>query len=111
MIYIDDIHDPVMVMVPRTLGVTEPREARLRLTGTVSLKTVDIPVLDIRTHGDCYALTGDFSRAEDPGEYEYRLTDRDGLLASGVLVVEDRPASGPVQYNKEVTYEQYQAQR
>ena len=39
------------------------------------------------------------------GEYEYTLSDEDGVLSSGVLVVGD--LENPKEYIKEITYEQY----
>ena len=108
MIYLEDISAPVTVMIPRTIASADTTEAHLRLKGTVSLKTFDIDVIGIVADGGYYAVTADFGPVPEPGEYEYRLTARDGLLASGIIVVRS-PRRGVIQYNRDVTYEQYQA--
>ena len=39
------------------------------------------------------------------GEYEYILSDKIGVLSTGILVVGD--LDNPLEYNNETTYEQY----
>lgn len=39
------------------------------------------------------------------GEYEYTLSDEDGVLSTGLLVIGDLEI--PTEYNKEIAYEQY----
>lgn len=39
------------------------------------------------------------------GEYEYTLSDREGVLSTGLLVVGE--VNTPIEFNKVITYEQY----
>lgn len=39
------------------------------------------------------------------GEYEYTLSDEEGVLSTGLLIIGD--LENPTEYNKEIAYEQY----
>lgn len=72
----------------------------------VGLSEISSEVIDLNISAYYYnvaiALGADVQR----GEYEYSLTDEDGELSTGLLVVgEDRNAK---EYNQEIIYKQYE---
>jgi len=108
MIYLNNTTDAQAVFIPRDTDITGP--LRLTMRSTVGLEVpVSVAVLDLNVHRLCYHLGITLPEGIASGEYEYTLTS-DGLVVStGVVVVADglTPAG---QYNKTITYEQYEGQ-
>ena len=106
MIYLNKTTEAQTVLIPRDTEATGL--LRLKMRSTVGL---DIPVsvaaIDLDVHRLCYQLGITLPEDIVPGEYEYTLTADEETVSTGVMVVADAP-NKPGQYNKEITYEQYE---
>lgn len=107
MIYIDNDNPRLLVRFPRTCSASL-QGAVLEFVSTVDRKSYTIPVTSIDEDGDYFAIVGDFSGLEASGEYEYRLTASDEILASGVAAIGELPAVVREQYESEKEYQQYE---
>ena len=106
MIYLNKTTEAQTAFIPRVTEATGL--LRLKMRSTVGL---DIPVsvaaIDLDVHRLCYQLGITLPEDIVPGEYEYTLTADEETVSTGVMVVTDAP-NKPGQYNKEITYEQYE---
>lgn len=108
MIYLNNTTDAQVVYIPRDTDLSGTLQLTAR--STVGL---DIPItatmVDLKVHRLCYALALTLPEGITTGEYEYTLMAGGEKVSSGVLVVLDSIINAE-QYNKEITYEQYQGQ-
>lgn len=73
---------------------------------TMNLNTFELEAVNISSSSLYFNISLALPQGLPAGEYEYALTDNDGVLSSGVMVVGD--LSIPVEYINETTYEQYE---
>lgn len=106
MIYIAQPAADTVIRIPRTAML--PYEgAQLTLRSTVGLQEISVTLASVQASPLYYTIAGDFSAVGTAGEYEYRLTAGDALLASGILVVGELPDVPRLEYEKTIEYEQY----
>lgn len=104
MIYLSNTSGSQSVMIPKdreSIGTMV-----FSAQSTMNLTSFDREVVNIGSSALYFNISFLLEDGIPAGEYEYTLTDDEGLLSSGVMVVGD--LSIPVEYNNEVTYEQYE---
>lgn len=106
MIYIAQPAADTVIRIPRT-ALLPYEGAQLTLRSTVGLQETEIDLASVEASPLYYTIEGDFSALATAGEYEYRLTAGDALLASGILVVGELPDVTRLEYEKTIEYEQY----
>ena len=108
MIYLNNTTEAQVVFIPRDTNLTGTLQFTAR--STVGL---DIPIsatmLDLKVHRLCYALAVTLPEDIATGEYEYTLRAGEEIVSTGLLVIRDGLTKAE-QYNKEITYEQYEGQ-
>lgn len=108
MIYLQNTTDPQVLFIPRSVETPEGSIV-FRAKNTIDLSVdVDVEVTDLRTSGLYYNVAVALPEGVPDGEYEYNLSVGDTTLSTGLLVVGER--KDPNEYNKEVTYEQYETE-
>ena len=109
MVYFTNTADAQTVYLPKSLG-EGVGALTLTLRSTVDLDNAfDGAVIDLKTSDLYYRVPLSLPKGTPAGEYEYSLVDSTGdILASGVARVGDY--AGFDEYNKDITYEQYNAE-
>ena len=102
MVYLKNINEPQEVFVPKC----RLAEGGLVLTikGVISHSDVSINVFDLETSGLYFRFSFILPENITSGEHEYTLSDDDGVLSTGLLIVGE--PSSPIEYNKTIQYEQ-----
>ena len=99
-----------MVYVPRNDGSMPNGDLVFKARNTINLDVeIDMYVADLQVSDLYFYLAVILPEDVTEGEYEYELKFEDTLLSSGLLVVGDY--TKPDQYEKDVTYEQYETER
>lgn len=83
----------------------------LKIRNTTDLQEIyNSEVTDKGTSGSYY--TFDITLPEDivDGEYEYILSDNDDVLSTGIITIQGKDTYPKEQYNKPITYEQYETE-
>lgn len=107
MIYLTNTTDAQPVFVPRDTAVCGGTLS-FRATSTVELKRVlDCTVLDLRSTKIYYSIAVALPSGATPGEYRYELKDGDTVVSTGLLVVGEYTADVAGEYDKPISYEQY----
>ena len=110
MIYLQNTQEAQEVYVPRSNGMTPDGDLVFKAKNTINLtEEIDLYVSDLQVSDLYYFLAVTLPEEVTDGEYEYTLSFEDTILATGLLVVGDY--SNPDQYEKEITYEQYETER
>ena len=108
MIYLKNTTESQVVFIPRDTDLTGTLQFTAR--STVGL---DIPIsatmLDLKVHRLCYALAVTLPEDIATGEYEYALRAGGEKVSTGLLIIRDGITQAE-QYNKDITYEQYEGQ-
>lgn len=108
MIYLQNTEKPQVVFVPRN-GAYSQDDLVFKAKSTIDLEVeITCPVTDLHTSELYYNLALTLSEGIPTGEYEYSLMSGEMLLSSGILVVGE--GTSPRQYEKEITYEQYESE-
>jgi len=106
MIYLKNTTDAQVVYIPRDTDLSGTLQFSAR--STVGL---DIPItatlLDLKVHRLCYAMALTLPEDIATGEYEYKLTAGGNPVSTGILIIREGD-NKPGQYNKNITYEQYE---
>lgn len=108
MIYLQNTTEAQVVSVPK--NVQKPNGAfRFKARNTIDLSVeVDRLVADLHTSDLYFNLSVVLPAGIPNGEYEYTLSVGDAVLSSGLLVIGENANAS--QYNKDVTYEQYETE-
>lgn len=106
MIYLQNIREPQVLFVPKN-GASASGALTLKARSTIDGDFIIDHVLDLKTSDLYYNLSIALPDGCPDGEYEYALMDDNAVLSTGMLVLGS--AGSPNEYNKDVTYEQYQA--
>lgn len=108
MVYINpDTQGRATLRLPRTLFAASLAGVALSLRSNMERKEYAVQIESISEDGDYYLIAGDFSGIKASGEYDYRLTIGDAVLASGVAVIGELPEVAADEYHHEVNYQQY----
>jgi hypothetical protein len=111
MIYLQNTQEAQEVYVPRSKGETpQGGDLVFKAKNTINLtEEIDLFVSDLQVSDLYYFLAVILPENVTDGEYEYELKFEDTILATGLLVVGE--FSGADQYEKEISYEQYETER
>lgn len=111
MIYLENTQEAQEVYIPRNNGETpQGGDLVFKAKNTINLDVeIDMYVSDLRVSDLYYFLAVILPEEVTDGEYEYTLSFEDTILSTGLLVVGDY--TKPDQYEKDVTYEQYETER
>ena len=108
MIYLQNTTEAQAVFIPKDTDITGA--LRFVAKSTVGLDIpISVAMLDLNVHRLCYHLGITLPEYIASGEYEYTLTAGGIVVSTGVMVVADAPTQDG-QYNKTITYEQYEGQ-
>ena len=106
MIYLQNISDSQVLFVPKSKE-TPAGDLVFRAKSTIDLETeINQVVIDLGTSDLYYNLAVTLPPKLPNGEYEYTLAVGEELMSSGLLVIGENSTAS--QYNKEITYEQYE---
>ena len=107
MIYLTNTTDAQVVFVPRDTAICGGT-LTFRATSTVELKKIlDCVVLDLQSTKIYYNIALALPSDATPGEYEYVLKSGDAVVSTGLLVVGEYTVDVAGEYDKPITYEQY----
>lgn len=110
MIYLQNTQEAQVVYIPRNDGNMSNGDLVFNAKNTINLDVeIDMYVADLQVSDLYFYLAVILPEDVTEGEYEYELKYEDTLLSSGLLVVGDY--TKPDQYEKDVTYEQYETER
>ena len=110
MIYLQNNTEAQEVHIPRNDGSMPGGDLVLKARNTINLDVeIDLYVADLQVSDLYYFLAVILPEEVTDGEYEYELKHEDSILSTGLLVVGD--LARPDQYEKDVTYEQYETER
>lgn len=108
MIYLHNTTEAQVMFVPKNTAVPAG-VLRFVAKNTIDLSVeVNRFVRDLRTSDLYFNLSVALPAGIPNGEYEYTLSVGDAVLSSGLLVVGENANAS--QYNKDVTYEQYETE-
>lgn len=102
MIYLEKSKDAQSLFVPRHREVDG--ELMLTLKSSVNLTSYSAETIDLDTSALYHRISVTLENAQS-GEYEYTLSDGNGVLSTGLLVI--REERNVIEYNNEIYYEQY----
>ena len=106
MIYLQNTTESQVLFVPRSGAVPEG-DLVLKAKNTIDLETeIEETVTDLRTSDLYFNLAIALPAGLPDGEYEYSLSVEGVTLSTGLLVIGEN--STPSQYEKDITYEQYE---
>ena len=109
MIYLQNTQEAQEVHVPRSIGMIPQGDLVFKAKNTINLtEEIDLYVSDLQVSNLYYFLAVILPENVTNGEYEYTLSYEDTTLATGLLVVGDY--AQPDQYEKEISYEQYETE-
>ena len=107
MIYLHNTSEAQVVFIPRN-GVTPEGDLVFKAKSTIDLTDFSQVVTDLQTSDLYYNLAVTLPADLTDGEYEYTLAAGDIILSSGLLVIGEN--FSPEEYNKTITYEQYETE-
>lgn len=108
MIYLQNTTESQVVFVPKN-GAVPSGSLVFKAKSTIDLsQEINQGVTDLDTSDLYFNLAVTLPADLPNGEYEYTLSVGEILLSSGLLVIGEN--SDPSQYNKEITYEQYETE-
>ena len=107
MIYLKNISDAQILMIPRNGGIVTG-EMSLVIRNTTDLKETTLSVTDLNTSGHYFNLAVALPGGLADGEYQYSLKDGNIQLSCGLLYVGD--LQSPSQHDTTITYKQYESE-
>ena len=106
MIYLQNTPESQVVFVPKS-GATPQGDLVFRAKSTIDLEVeVNQAVTDLHTSDLYFNLAVSLPDGLPNGEYEYTLLAGGIPVSTGLLVIGEN--SAPSQYQKDITYEQYE---
>lgn len=110
MIYLTNTTTAQAVFIPRDSDIAGTGTLTFSAQSTVDLETaISATVLDLEISEQYYRVALTLNEDTQPGEYEYTLAQAGTTVSEGVLVVGEY-VSTPTEYDKTITYEQYNAE-
>lgn len=108
MIYLQNISESQVMFIPKN-GSSAVADLVFRATSTIDLNMkVECDVVDLASSDLYYHVIISLPAGLPDGEYEYVLASGQIPVSSGLLIIGE--ASDPSQYNKDITYEQYETE-
>ena len=108
MIYLQNISEAQVALIPRN-GVEPLGDLVFKAKSTIDLAIeINQGVIDLGTSEQYYNIAIELPEGIPTGEYEYTLYGGDQALSTGLLVVGEYARES--EYNKEITYEQYETE-
>ena len=107
MIYLKNISDAQILMIPRNGGIVTG-EMSLVMRNTTDLQETTISVTDLNTSGLYFNLAVALPGGLADGEYQYSLKDGNIQVSCGLLYVGD--LQSPSQHETTITYKQYESE-
>jgi hypothetical protein len=108
MIYLQNTTDPQVMFIPRSDAVPQG-DLVFKARNTIDLEVeINEVVTDLQTSDLYFNLAISLPADLPNGEYEYTLAVGEIRLSTGLLVIGEN--SHPSEYNKEITYEQYETE-
>lgn len=106
MIYLANTTDAQVAYIPRDTDLTGTLSLSLKSTVDLDTPYISATVLDLNVFRTMYAVGVELPEGIQSGEYEYTLRAGGVQVSTGVLIIGDY-AHTREQYNKQITYEQY----
>ena len=107
MIYLKNISDAQILMIPRNGGIVTG-EMTLVMRNTTDLHEITLSVTDLNTSGLYFNLAVALHGGLADGEYQYSLNDGNIQVSCGLLYVGD--LQSPSQHETTITYKQYESE-
>lgn len=107
MIYLKNISDAQILMIPRNGGIVTG-EMTLVMRNTTDLQETTISVTDLNTSGLYFNLAVALPGGLADGEYQYSLKNGNIQVSCGLLYVGD--LQSPSQHETTITYKQYESE-
>ena len=107
MIYLKNISDAQILMIPRNGGIVTG-EMTLVMRNTTDLQETTLSVTDLNTSGLYFDLAVSLPGGLADGEYQYSLKDGNIQVSCGLLYVGD--LQSPSQHETTITYKQYESE-
>ena len=107
MIYLKNISDAQILMIPRNGGIVT-REMSLVMRNTTDLQETTLSVTDLNTSGLYFNLAVSLPGGLADGEYQYSLKNGNIQVSCGLLYVGD--LQSPSQHETTITYKQYESE-
>ena len=107
MIYLKNISDAQILMIPRNGGIVTG-EMTLVIRNTTDLQETTLSVTDLNTSGLYFNLAVTLPGGLADGEYQYSLKNGNIQMSCGLLYVGD--LQSPSQHETTITYKQYESE-
>ena len=107
MIYLKNISDAQILMIPRNGGIVTG-EMTLVMRNTTDLQETTLSVTDLNTSGLYFNLAVALPGGLADGEYQYSLKNGKIQVSCGLLYVGD--LQSPSQHETTITYKQYESE-
>ena len=107
MIYLKNISDAQILMLPRNGGIVTG-EMTLVMRNTTDLQETTLSVTDLNTSGLYFNLAVTLPGGLADGEYQYSLKNGNIQVSCGLLYVGD--LQSPSQHETTITYKQYESE-
>lgn len=107
MIYLKNISDAQILMIPRNGGIVTG-EMSLAMRNTTDQQETTLSVTDLNTSGLYFNLAVALPGGLADGEYQYSLKDGNIQVSCGLLYVGD--LQSPSQHETTITYKQYESE-
>ena len=107
MIYLENISDAQILMIPRNGGIVTG-EMSLVMRNTTDLKETTLSVTDLNTSGHYFNLAVALPGGLADGEYQYSLKNGDIQVSCGIIYVGD--LQSPSQHETTITDKQYESE-
>lgn len=107
MIYLKNISDAQILMIPRNGGIVTG-EMTLVMRNTTDLQEITLSVTDLNTSGLYFNLAVTLPGGLADGEYQYSLKNGNIQVSCGILYVGD--LQSPSQHETTITYKQYESE-
>ena len=107
MIYLKNISDAQLFMIPRNGGIVTG-EMTLVMRNTTDLRETTLSVTDLNTSGLYFNLAVALPGGLADGEYQYSLKNGNIQVSCGLLYVGD--LQSPSQHETTITYKQYESE-
>ena len=107
MIYLKNISDAQILMIPRNGGIVTG-EMSLVMRNTTDQQETTLSVTDMNTSGLYFHLAVALPEGIADGEYQYTLKKGNIQVSCGLLYIGD--LQSPSQYERTITYQQYESE-
>ena len=106
MIYLSNTTDAQVAFIPRDTDIAGTLVFTIRSTVDLD-RPLTVTVIDLNVFRTMYAVAVQLPVGIQTGEYQYKLTAGGVVVSTGLLVVGEYTPSVAGEYDKPITYEQY----